>query len=173
VKPALSLRTLRDLRSFLRDGAMGHYSALSRSLEEIERAIASAERASSLKSRRNRAQGEKKATKRDAAAEVRAAVSARAGGRCESCGLEGITRPAPLLEWDHAFGRARAESIETTWLLCGGPGRCHYQKTNNIPSARVWLERFTAHALAYGYHEAAEQARRRLEGIAALREARP
>jgi len=91
------------------------------------------------------------------------AVQERSGGRCESCsrgsGNYGQT--------DHFFGRARAEGVESCWLLCM---ECHYRKTNNQPSARFWLEMFVAHCAKHGYEAARERATKRLEGIVAVRE---
>lgn len=162
MKAALSLKTLRGISLYL----AGDGAPVARALRsEVERAIVSAERASSLRASRRQARGEKKAAKREATSEVREAVMVRALGHCECCGaFVGETH----LQLDHLEGRARSESVETCWALCFG---CHYSKTNNCPSARVWLERFTAHALAHGYAEAAERARRRLEGVFVVREA--
>lgn len=93
---------------------------------------------------------------------VRAAVVLRSQGFCEACfrfcGDEG--------HLDHAFGRAKAEeTVENCWYLCGPstdrPG-CDDDKTNNRPSARVWLERFGLHASLHGYADAAKRAQDKL-----------
>lgn len=116
---------------------------------------------------------EKKATKREQRADVRAQVMARAGGQCEGRHMTANGRclwhcaGAPL-ELDHFFGRGRVESAETCWALCSS---CHHVKTRNYPSSAYWLERFIAHAERHGYHTEAERARARLEGIVAVRAA--
>lgn len=90
---------------------------------------------------------EKRATKKEHRAEVRAAVMMRAGGRCERCGEYGELLDA--LEWDHFFGRHEGdETIERTWAL---HRTCHSLKTRGSPSRGHWLDAFTAHCERHGY----------------------
>jgi 5-methylcytosine-specific restriction endonuclease McrA len=73
-------------------------------------------------------------------------VAARAAGKCEACGAVA----GESLHWDHFHGRAREESVESTWMLCP---RCDRQKTENSPSRIHWLNRFKVHCLVLGYRE--------------------
>jgi len=100
-----------------------------------------------------------------------AALLARADGSCE-CGCRRSFGGSigSRVTLDHFFSRARAESLETVWALRED---CHRNKTDSRPSAKRWHLAFITHCERYSYHEAAEQARRRLEGIIAMREARP
>lgn len=77
-------------------------------------------------------------------AEVRVTVAARAGGACEGC----FARAGEALHWDHFHGRAREESVESTWMLCP---RCDHRKTVNEPSRIHWLEEFKVHCQRHGY----------------------
>ena len=65
---------------------------------------------------------------------------------------------------DHFFGRARAESLETCWLIRSD---CHQDKSENRPSAAYWLERFRAHAIRHSYWAEAARAGRRLDYVRA------
>lgn len=100
--------------------------------------------------------------KRQATADVRAAVLERANGLCEC----GCARPFVLRgpELDHFFGRARSESVESCWVLRSD---CHHRKTNNVPNAAVWLEKFRAHCVHYNYWDEAKKAGRRLAYVEA------
>lgn len=100
-----------------------------------------------------------------ARAKVRDLCALRAGPLCE-CGCGRRFSEFNPAEMDHALGRARAESVETCWMLARS---CHVDKTRSDPSAALWLRRFICHASFFGYHAEAEQARRRLEGIVAMR----
>lgn len=76
--------------------------------------------------------------------EVRAAVLARAKGRCEF-----DLKPLNAGEVDHMWGRAKAaESVENCWLLCVDH---HREKTDNLPSRVAWLEAFSDHCRRHGY----------------------
>lgn len=87
---------------------------------------------------------------------LRAAVFARAGGFCESCGIA----HGESGHLDHFFGRAKApETIENCWALCL---KCDHEKTTNDPSSAAWCDRFYLHAVKHGYHEAAERAVQKL-----------
>jgi hypothetical protein len=93
----------------------------------------------------------KRKTKAERRPAIRTAVVARADGRCECPvnGPDGIERcPGYASEWDHFWGRAREESVESTWMLCGA---CHYRKTNNQPGRLAWLARFQFHAREHLY----------------------
>lgn len=78
-------------------------------------------------------------------ADVRAAVLARANGNCECCGISLVTFGGQL---DHFEGRKVAETVENCWMLSVD---CHYQKTQNIPSAAWWAGRFLKHQRKHGY----------------------
>lgn len=93
-------------------------------------------------------------------ARVYDAVAERAGGRCEQCFHGFGDSMRDRAELDHFEGRARSESVETCWLLCGN---CHRSKTVNDPSAAYWLVRFCIHAKKHNYLEALERALKRLE----------
>lgn len=79
------------------------------------------------------------------------AVATRAAGMCE-CGcdraLGDVLSFYAAPEMDHFWGRARAESVETCWML---RAECHRDKTNNRPDRREWLGRFAQHCLRYEY----------------------
>lgn len=93
---------------------------------------------------------------------IRNAVNARAGYLCEcGCGrwFRGVGGAAQL---DHFFGRARAQSVETCWRLRED---CHFNKTNNSPSAGYWLEKFIEHCRKHGYAVELEQAEARLYAL--------
>jgi 5-methylcytosine-specific restriction endonuclease McrA len=75
---------------------------------------------------------------------TREVVSARSGGRCEACGATA----GEALHWDHFHGRAREESVESTWMLCP---RCDHRKTNNAPTRTYWLCIFRDHCEQLGY----------------------
>jgi hypothetical protein len=78
---------------------------------------------------------------------VRAAVMARADGRCEAC------KAAPAEEADHFRGRARSETLETVWMLCAGPSGCHRRKTDNVGGRIEWLTTFARHCAVHRYFE--------------------
>jgi hypothetical protein len=92
---------------------------------------------------------EKKAAKASRI-DIRATVAARAGGCCENCGA----RRGKALHWDHFWGRAREESVESTWLLCP---RCDREKTESWDDRAkkhnriAWLLRFGTHCFLHRY----------------------
>lgn len=166
---SLSRRSAVEIRDYLHGRAS--IPAKSFAIAELEHALTPRKpRPLAVASRKVKA--EKKASKREQRADVRALVMARAeanGNLCEcGCGrvMDGEFILRPTL--DHYFGRARAESVETCWAIAEG---CHYLKSNNVPSASAWIERFITHAEKHGYTAEAERARARLEGICAIRRA--
>lgn len=92
---------------------------------------------------------------------IRAAVFARAKGKCEcSCGRS-LGESGHL---DHFFGRAKmVESERTTWALCLF---CDHHKTINKPSASFWLRRFRVHAKKHGFTGELERAEAKLAVLA-------
>lgn len=89
----------------------------------------------------------KKKAKRAETSEIRAEVMRRADCRCEYCGTpETNFNPLTL---EHMFGRVRVpQRVENCWSLCLS---CHRQKTDGIPSAALWFDRFAIHAQSHGY----------------------
>lgn len=78
---------------------------------------------------------------------IRAAVFARAKGRCECGCRRWITSESGQL--DHQFGRAKVpQAVSNCWALSIA---CHEAKTLNHPSAAAWLQRFAWHAGKHGY----------------------
>jgi 5-methylcytosine-specific restriction endonuclease McrA len=151
----LSLKAARALYSH----CMENGRQPSRALGELQVALAKASRASATRRTLRKPKAAKQKSKREARAEVRAAVIERARGKCEACGAW-----SGQLQLDHFFGRARSESPETCWAL---DGNCHKLKTNNRPSAQRWLTIFADHCLLLGYAEAEARARKRLAFVEA------
>lgn len=98
--------------------------------------------------------------------DIYAEVEKRAGERCEACGiLFAAFGRGP--ELDHAAGRGKAkQSVENCWLICR---RCHYERTNSIPSQAYWLNAFIRHATKHGYKAEATRADNRLYAIETTR----
>jgi 5-methylcytosine-specific restriction endonuclease McrA len=83
----------------------------------------------------------KKRTKAKDTKSIRAAVMARAEGRCECCGAE--ETDFDQLELEHMHGKVRVkQSTESTWAVRHS---CHQKKTGWKEGRDVWLERFIAH----------------------------
>jgi hypothetical protein len=61
------------------------------------------------------------------------------------------------LHWDHFWGRARAESVESTWMLCP---HCDLEKTDNKPSRIEWLNEFWDHCEWFAYVDEQEKVNR-------------
>ena len=90
---------------------------------------------------------------------LRNAIIARSRLRCEC----GCGRPAVHGEFDHFFGRAKAEeTIATVWLLRVD---CHYAKTRNHPHNADWQRRFIEHCRRHGYAESQRRAEARLHFV--------
>lgn len=94
---------------------------------------------------------------------VREEVLARAGDACEC----GCGKGLPPGELDHVFGRGRAESVESCWMLTP---RCHFERTNSFPDAETWWRKFIEHALRHGYSEAAMRATGKLAWVVARKD---
>ena len=88
------------------------------------------------------------------------AVAERAAGRCEQCAHPFADTLNDRPECDHCFGRARSESVETCWLLCGN---CHRAKSAGDPSAGYWLIRYAIFCRRHSYLEVLDRALRDLE----------
>jgi hypothetical protein len=86
---------------------------------------------------------------------VRAMVAARSGGKCEACNANA----GESLHWDHFWGRAREESVESTWMLCP---RCDREKTDNYPTRAYWIGLFRQHCQGHGYGIQEDKCRRAL-----------
>jgi 5-methylcytosine-specific restriction endonuclease McrA len=151
--------SLRAAKAIAASGVLTRMTTSHSAMAELDAAIAKASRASATRRTLRKPKEAKRKAKREARGEVGAAVMDRAHGRCECCGSgDG------LLELEHFFGRARAESLETCWALCRA---CHRSKTDNDPSAAWWLKRFARHCEHYRYSEAEARARKRLAFVEA------
>lgn len=116
---------------------------------------------------------------RESIAEIRAAVVARAKGRCEALTamriLSDYTDPARHtgpLRADHWLGgagrRRQQQSTNTVWAICPG---CDLLRTNNWPSAAWWNRIHEAHCRLHGlpftpHIEKAPGLRKRVGGVA-------
>ena len=78
-------------------------------------------------------------------ASVRAAAVERCGGACEFCGSNGAGYP---LEGDHLFGRKEVDHVTTLVMLCRV---CHFNRTNNVPSAQANIRKALEWADKHGY----------------------
>lgn len=98
---------------------------------------------------------------------IRAAVIARAKGRCEcGCGRHILTGTGQM---DHYAGRVRQrQSIEWCWWLSR---ECHRAKTDNKPDAMTWHFAFLKHARAHRYTAPAAYALNHIEAEELLRKA--
>jgi 5-methylcytosine-specific restriction endonuclease McrA len=162
----LSLKSAKVLLGLLSSVSANLQSPSDRRvIAELESAVVP-HRPKPLRAERLKKKRAKRVSKREKRAEVREAVMNRSVGLCEAC-VKDLTLTDPG-ELDHFFGKARAESVESCWLLCRA---CHRAKTDNNPSAAWWLDRFDAHARFYGYTAESKRARARLEGICAVRKA--
>lgn len=154
-------KTLSGALTLLRVAYSGGGPATQAVIAEVEAALRPSSKATRAKSARRQEKKARKATKREAFRDVRALVVERAEGRCE-CGHHA---PATGHEADHFWGRARAESVESVWLL---NSLCHKSKTLNQPSRAHWLQLFANHCDRHGYATEAAKARRELEAMAAI-----
>lgn len=95
-------------------------------------------------------------------ASIASAVLARAGDACEcQCGrgFDGSIDGTRTI--DHQPGRGRCEdTLEDLWVLRWG---CHRAKTDNNPSAAVWLGLFLIHQERHGYDST--KTKKRLEWV--------
>lgn len=133
-----------------------------RALAEVSETVEKHERSTSRRATASRPSEAARATKREETAAIRSACVIRSGGKCEVCGTIGGHH---RLELDHFFGRGKVpQSTRNCWMLCE---LCHHQKTNNKPTAAVWLTHFIAHAEKYGYAKEAATAKSRLAFVLA------
>lgn len=144
---------LRGVRFEFRD--VDAFNALQRAVE-VKPAIR----------KRRKEKEAKRELKREKFSRLRKQVEARAAGFCE-CGCGASFWDGDPGEADHFFGKARAESLDTVWLLSRA---CHRAKTDNNPSAESWLVTFIRHCDRHGYSTAAWHAKARLDAIALLAE---
>lgn len=167
MSPALPTRTIQRLRTAVADLKLATHDPLRN--RELDHLITDLDRA--LRGRRGSAQRRKEKRKElteaiAATSEVRRMVMLRAAGQCEARAIRGGLHTFRCRtqgsEFDHFFGRARSESVETCWFLCTA---CHRLKTENKPSSAWWLEAFLSHAELYGYTDAAERAKARLNFV--------
>lgn len=92
---------------------------------------------------------------------VYAAVTVRAGGKCEHCGRAFGTGLADKDVRDHFFGRGKEPTtIPLVWVLCN---TCNDEKTRNAPTHAAWLRAYLIHCNLYGYREQAARCVRELE----------
>lgn len=116
-----------------------------RAIAELTAALAP-KRVKPIRKQRLAAKKAKRASKKEARSDVRAAVVARANGACE-CGCGGWFGFGFAAEtMDHFWGKARSESLESCWALRWD---CHQRKGAG-PSAE-WLGRWMRHCLKHGY----------------------
>ena len=96
---------------------------------------------------------------------IRAAVWGRSDGHCEcGCGVF-LGDPSDRGELDHFRGRAKAsQAVDNCWRLATD---CHRNKTNNLPDAAHWLERYIEHCERHGYGAEIEWACGRIDWLAA------
>jgi 5-methylcytosine-specific restriction endonuclease McrA len=140
--------TTHELAVYEREGAAGLARIADRQLA-ARRARSGRVRVKSAPSRE--AKKEKRLSRKEHRAAVRAEVFARADGRCEVALLTEMRRcSGPAQEWDHFWSRRdpKDETIEATWALCFN---CHRRKTDNDPSRTDWLGSFYFHAAQHGY----------------------
>lgn len=109
------------------------------------------------------AQKSKWKTRKERFSAIRSQVEKRAGGFCEGCGSR-LSDFDPG-EADHFWGRARAESVDTVWLL---DRSCHRNKTAGSPSREFWMEAFGAHCAENGYGAQAARVDRELDSLVSV-----
>jgi hypothetical protein len=99
---------------------------------------------------------------------IRAICVERSKWKCEACGRGEWDQPngwfAPM-EMDHMWSRSREESVESCWMLCGGPQGCHRQKTDNKPSRLFWVRKFGIHCALHGYTKQLAKCRAQEESL--------
>lgn len=103
-----------------------------------------------MQRKREAVERQKRLSKREETARIRAAVEARAEGCCEYCSSTfSFPDPAEMDHWLGGSGRRRQEqSVETCWLL---HRNCHRLRQEALPSAAHWNENFKRHCKKYGY----------------------
>lgn len=119
--------------------------------------------------RREDAARREKVAKREERGEIRDRCVSRSEGRCENPDCRRSATELYPAHWDHFFGRARAESVETSWMLCPD---CDHLKTHSDPDAAAWYRRFLRHLADQPPTRAYRAARRRAEKRLAFVETR-
>lgn len=158
----ISEKAGRILQAYLR-AYEGTVSPLGDVQREVERALQPKRYVQLAAKRKARA----KRSKREETSAIYEKVLARSEFRCEACHRQfWLYDPGEL---DHFFGRRGPQSERTCWVL---HRECHRQKTENLPSAEVWLKQFLAHCVCHGYAEEASRARRRLEALELVEQAK-
>lgn len=113
-------------------------------------------------------QAERKAkSRREEAAQARknrkvyAAVTVRAGGKCEHCGRAFGSGLDDKDVRDHFWGRGKEPTtVPLVWVLCN---TCNDEKTRNVPTHAAWLRAYLIHCNRHGYREQAARCVRELE----------
>jgi hypothetical protein len=114
-----------------------------------------------LKKARREKTKEKRATKREETAAIRAGAFALWDERCAFCGL-------PAEELHHVFGRVRQKQTARNCLpVCSLD---HHAITNNRPSAAYWWERTAKAFDLAGFSHESSRARNRLSFVQARAE---
>jgi 5-methylcytosine-specific restriction endonuclease McrA len=134
---------------------------IERLLGLLDRGLAPRAKAKAFRAATKAAKKAKSSARQQVWGDVYSAVATRSGGCCEACGEDEFVAP---LECDHFFGRARAQSVETCWMLCRG---CHRKKTDGSPTSAWWFRRFIEHAHALDYRAAMALAEKRLAFVEA------
>lgn len=158
---SISIRDAKAIAAHLRDVPLDEMTMSARDAAgRLAEEIARGQRAEAARKSRSTQRLARRKAKTARTSDVRTALVRRAGLYCE-CGCGQMFKgPGGVPQLDHFFGRARAESVETCWLLRTD---CHERKTRNEPSRPFWLERFICHAEHHGYAPAAELARALLD----------
>lgn len=157
---ALPKRLVRELRDYVRDYGTEDHLRLPL-LAALDRALAHS-KASRFRYSKKAAKRAKKKTKAEETRDIRAAVFARAGGKCEVCGCFDAS------SMDHFWGRGKAQqSVENCWALCLV---CDRNKTLNHAGSDWWLSTFRNHCETHGYADQALKASRRLNFVTTRKE---
>lgn len=167
----LSKRCLRGivevLEGELEQGPPSRILHVEEMLREVQSALTGSPKKRALQAERRKRAQAARVQAAAATGDVYRAVAERAGDFCE-CGCGQRFSPRGILtgqpEMDHFLGRARAESLESCWLLRWD---CHRTKTLNRPSRAYWLRVFLKHCQRHGYTETAKHVAGLLEAAQA------
>lgn len=161
----ITLKHARTLLAAAEAGAdlVGSAPTWNRAIQDLRNAM---REKPAVRAVRKMAEG-KRLTRNEETAVIRAAVIARANGRCE-CGCGRFTSYGNG-EMDHYAGRVRQkQSAEWCWWLHRD---CHRAKTDNKPDAMHWHLLFLKHARRHRYEAAAKYALNHIEAEELLRKA--